>query len=115
SGTTVQDVNRLLKQLQQMQTVMKRTKKMGMGGMMGMMKNMMGSDDAEALMKSVDPNALADDMAGLPDEGPLGANPFAPGGPLARGGFGGMGGMPPGMGLPMHGGKKKDRKKNKRK
>ncbi len=110
SGTTVQDVNRLIKQQMQMQTVMKRMKKMGMGGMMGMMKDMMGGEDAEMLMKSVDPETLAQDMAAVKDEGPLGANPFAPGGALARG-LGGMSGMPPGMGLPMRGGSKKNRKK----
>jgi len=114
SGMTVQDVNRLLKQQMQMQTVMKRMKKMGMGGMMNMMKDVMGGEDAEMLMKSVDPDALAEDMTAVQDQGPLGANPFAPGGALSRGGFGG-GMMPPGMGLPMHGGSKKDRKKGKRK
>ena len=35
-----------------MQTVMKRMRKMGMGKMMGMMKDMMGEQDAEALMQS---------------------------------------------------------------
>ncbi|MBY0355444.1 MAG: signal recognition particle protein, partial [Rickettsiales bacterium] len=34
SGTSVQDVNKLLKQHQQMETVMKRMKKMGKKGMM---------------------------------------------------------------------------------
>ena len=111
AGMTVQDVNKLVKQLEQMQTVMKRMKKMGMGKMMGMMKNMMGDQDAEMLMKSMDPDALAKDMAGLDEQGPLGDNPFLPGGNLAGQG------LPPGMGmgglagLPAHGGKKKDRKK----
>lgn len=40
SGTSVQDVNRLLKQHKQMQTMMKQLKKMGPKGMMRMMGNM---------------------------------------------------------------------------
>lgn len=38
SGTTVQDVNRLIKQYQQMETVMKQMKKMGTKGMMNPLK-----------------------------------------------------------------------------
>ena len=38
SGTTVQDVNRLIKQYQQMETMMKQMKKMGMKGMMNPLK-----------------------------------------------------------------------------
>jgi signal recognition particle subunit SRP54 len=115
SGMTVQDVNRLVKQLEQMQTAMKRMKKMGMGKMMGMMKDMMGDKDAEMLMQSMDPDALAKDMAGAKDEGPLGDNPFLQGGsaggfPPGLGGPGGMGGMG-GMAGAGRGGKKKDRKK----
>ncbi|MDP7143449.1 MAG: signal recognition particle protein [Alphaproteobacteria bacterium] len=96
SGTSVQDVNKLIKQLQQMQSVMKRMKKMGMGNMMGMMKNMMGSQDAEALMQSMDADALADDMtkAGKNSD-PLGSNPFA-GGQMPPG-LGNMGGNPLGQ------------------
>ena len=86
SGTTVQEINKLCKQLQQMQTMMKRMKKMGMGNMMGMMKGMMGEKDAEAMMQSMDPNALADDMT-KSNNTPLGENPFA-----------GSGQMPPGLG-----------------
>ncbi len=88
SGTTVQDVNRLYKQLQDMQTAMKRIKKMGMGKMMGMMKGMVGDQDAELLAKSMDPELLAQDMTKLGQdvESPLGANPFLPGGPMNRGG-----------------------------
>ena len=121
SGMSVQDVNKLLKQQQQMQTVMKRMKKMGMGKMMGMMKNMMGGQDAEMLMKSMDPNALAEDMVESGKD-PLGDNPFLQGG--AGGLGGGMPALPPGMsmedmmagmGQPSRGGKKKDRKKGKRK
>ncbi len=115
SGMTVQDVNKLFKQQQQMQVAMKRMKKMGMGKMMGMMKNMMGGEDAEALMQSMDPNALAGDMAKGMDEGPLGANPFT------QGGTSGMPELPPGMGLEQamgmpttRGGTKKNRKKKKK-
>ncbi len=62
SGTTVQEVNKLYKQLQDMQTVMKRMKKMGMGKMMGMMQGMMGEKDKELLAQGGDA---------------LGPNPFA--------------------------------------
>jgi signal recognition particle subunit SRP54 len=89
SGTTVQDVNRLYKQLQDMQTMMKRMKKMGMGKMMGQMKDMMGETDANLLAQSMDPNMLGEDMAKLVDEAgsdpsALGDNPFLPGGALSR-------------------------------
>ncbi len=111
SGTSVQEVNKLIKQQQQMQTVMKRMKKMGMGKMMGMMKDLMGDKDAELMAQSMDPEALAADMTGLKDEGPLGSNPFAPGGALYNPNNPGLGNMPA---LPTHGGKKKDRKKKKK-
>lgn len=62
SGTSVQDVNKLYKQLQDMQTMMKRMKKMGMGKMMGMMQGMMGDKDKQL---------LSDSGANL-----LGPNPF---------------------------------------
>lgn len=122
SGTSVQDVNKLYKQLQQMQTVMKRVKKMGMGKMMGMMQNMMGGADAAMLGKGLDPSMMDGDMKklgkelgmdldGLNPNDPLGPNPFASGGNPFGGvnpfgninPFGGMGG------LPMAGGKKKKR------
>jgi signal recognition particle subunit SRP54 len=85
SGTSVQDINRLVKQLQQMQTVMKRMRKMGMGKMMGMMKGMMGSQDAALLEQSMDPDLLANEMAGMKHGGGLnpadflGPNPFLKG------------------------------------
>lgn len=60
SGTTVQDLNRLVKQHEQMATVMKRIKKMGMGGMMNMMKGLMGGKDA-AMMDAMQ-NMSPDDM-----------------------------------------------------
>lgn len=52
SGTSVQDVNKIYKQLQDMQTMMKRMKKMGMGKMMGMMQGMMGDKDKQLLSDS---------------------------------------------------------------
>lgn len=87
SGTSVQDINKLAKQLKQMQTMMKKMKKMGMGGMMKQMKGMMGGkmDELEMLTGSMDPDALAKEMADLDkDSGPLGDNPFAPGGALYK-------------------------------
>lgn len=116
SGTTVQEINTLLKQQKQMQVMMKRFRKMGKGQMMGMMKDLMGgkADDLELMAQSMDPDALGPAMAQLErDSGPLGPNPFAGGGnPL--GGLGGMGGGLPGLGLPgmqPRGGTKKNRKK----
>lgn len=119
SGTTVQDINKLVKQQEQMQILMKRMKKMGgMGKMMGGLKGLLGSKDAALLEQSMDPEALAADMIKGHEPGPLGSNPFAPGGPLAGGGSGfpsgnpfggGMGGNPFG-GFSMRGGKKGKRK-----
>ncbi len=120
SGTTVQDINALVKQQKQMQVMMKRMRKMGKGQMMGMMKDMMGgkADEMELMAQSMDPNALGADMAAASEETPLGPNPFAGGGnPLA--GMGGASGGLPGMGggaMPgMRGGSKKNRKKKKKK
>ncbi len=76
SGTTVQEVNRLYKQLQDMQTMMKRMKKMGMGKMASMVQNMMGEKDAALLAQSMSPDALAKDMDALGTDDVLGANPF---------------------------------------
>lgn len=59
SGTTVQDVNRLIKSYDQMRDVMKRLKKSGLGAMLGGMGKM-------------DPSAM--------QQGALGANPFMGGG-----------------------------------
>ena len=119
SGTTVQEINMLVKQQKQMQTMMKRMRKMGKGKMMGMMKDMMGgkAGELEMMADSMDPDALGADLAAVSDkdETPLGPNPFAGGGnPLT-----GMGSMPglgnPGMNIPTsHGSKKKNRKKKQR-
>lgn len=80
SGTSVQDINKLDKQLKGMQTMMKRMRKMGPGKMMDMMKGMVGEENMASMAGSMDPNALAEDMSGL--QGSLGPNPFAPGGAL---------------------------------
>ena len=90
SGTSVQEVNKLIKQHKQMQGMMKKMRKMGMSGMMKQMKGMMGgkADELELMAQSMDPDALGKDLAGLgsvKDAGPLGSNPFAPGGALYRG------------------------------
>lgn len=118
SGTTVQDVNRLIKQQTQMQTVMKKIKKMGMGGMMKQMKGLMGgkADELEMLSQGMDPDALAADMAA---DGPLGPNPFDENGNLlpgmgTGGGLPGLGG-PMAGGMPTRGGTKKNRKPKKNK
>lgn len=111
SGTSVQEVNRLLKQFSQMQKMMSKMRKMGKGNMMRMMKDMMGNDPVMMQAAGVDP------AAEMPDENdPLGPNPFAQGSPDPFGGLGGMGGMAglPGMPSPRGGSKKNRRKKNKR-
>jgi|TARA_R110002126_G_scaffold13118_3_gene56795 signal recognition particle subunit SRP54 len=136
SGSTVPEVNRLIKQHQQMEKAMKRLKKMGMGGMMKQMKGLMGGKDAAMLdamqgmdMDGVDmddPEAVKALMAEMENQdggmaasgnSPLGANPFAGGGMPGLGGGmpglgGGMGGGLPALGG--HGGTKKNRKKKKR-
>ncbi|PCI56905.1 MAG: signal recognition particle protein [Alphaproteobacteria bacterium] len=119
SGTSVQEINMIVKQQKQMQMMMKKMRKMGKGQMMGMMKDMMGgrADELELMAQSMDPDSLGADMAAA-NESPLGANPFASGGnPLAGMGATGGGGMPgmSGAGMPqMRGGTKKNRKKKKR-
>jgi signal recognition particle subunit SRP54 len=67
SGTSVADVNKLLKQHQQMETMMKRMKKMGG---IGALAGMMGGGAAGGL------GALGNLMGG-----PGSGNPFRPGGP----------------------------------
>jgi signal recognition particle subunit SRP54 len=49
SGTTVQDVNKLIKQYEQMEQMMRRMRKMGMGGLMGAVKGFMSKDDQDKL------------------------------------------------------------------
>lgn len=123
SGTSVQDVNKLIKQLKQMQTMMKRMKKVGMGGMMKQMKGLMGGkgDELEMMAQSMDPDALGGAMSELQgeDQGALGPNPFASSGalganPFAGANTGGLPGLgPSGMPFQQRGGTKKNRKKKK--
>ncbi len=116
SGTSVQDINIIVKQQKQMMVMMKKMRKMGKGQMMGMMKNMMGgkADELELMAQSMDPDALGADMTSASDT-PLGPNPFAGGSnPLAGIGGAGLPGLSSG-GLPApRGGSKKNRKKKKR-
>ncbi len=120
SGVTVHDVNKLAKQQEQMQTIMKRMKKMGIGGLLGnkgkdMLKEMMSEEELDMMMQSMDPDALAADMAriggeegpGADTDDPLGANPFAHGA-RALPNINPFGGMPGLSGLgPVTGKKKK--------
>lgn len=72
SGTTVQDVNRLLKQFQDMQTMMKRMQKLGGKGMMRNMGGLFGGGNMaefEEMAKN-----MQEQMGG--DMGDLGPNPF---------------------------------------
>src|SRR5690606_6397946 len=73
SGTTVQDVNRLLKQFQDMQTMMKRMQKMGGKGMMRSMAGLFGGGNMaefEQMAKNME------GQMGMDADNPLGANPF---------------------------------------
>lgn len=79
SGTSVQDVNRLLKQFQDMQTMMKRMQKLGGKGMMRNMGALFGGGGMEEMEE------MAKNMQDKLGGGPLGANPFGPGGPLEGG------------------------------
>ncbi len=120
SGTTVQEINKLIKQHAQMEKAMKRLKKMGMGGMMKAMKGLMGGKDAAMMenMQNMDPEELQQMMDGeLPGENsPLGPNPFLNSG-MASGlasssnPFATSAGDDPFAGLPVRGGTKKNRKK----
>lgn len=72
SGTSVQDVNRVIKQFQDMQTMMKRMQKMGgtKGGMRGLM-NMFGGDalgEMEQMAQNMKSAGIGEDV--------LGKNPF---------------------------------------
>jgi signal recognition particle subunit SRP54 len=70
SGTTVQDVNRILKQFQDMQTMMKRMQKMGGKGMMRALGGMGGGGNMAELEE------LAKNMEQQGAGGLLGPNPF---------------------------------------
>lgn len=118
SGSSVPELNKLVKQQKQMEVMMKKLRKGGMGKMMGMMKGMMGGKDADmlsALAGGDIPKELQDLAGGDENAGPLGPNPFdqAGGNPF------GDGAITPGLegnlgGLPTRGGTKKNRKKKKR-
>lgn len=113
SGTTVQDVNKLLKQFTQMQKMMKNMKKMGMGGMMKSMKSLMGGNPQMDELMSQMPADMQQGMGS-----PLGENPFLQGNnPLAGGGgFPGLPGMPGlGSGLPKSRFTKSQKNKRKKK
>jgi len=78
SGTTVQDVNRLLKQFQDMQTMMKRMQKMGGKGMMRSMAGLFGGGNMaefEQMAKNMQ-EKLGPGMGMGEDDSPLGPNPF---------------------------------------
>ena len=117
SGTTVQEINMIVKQQKQMQIMMKKMRKMGKGQMMGMMKDMMGgkADELEMMAESMNPDMLGADMAQASDS-PLGPNPFAGGGnPFGNIDGGGLPGLGAPGGMPgLRGGTKKNRKKKKR-
>jgi signal recognition particle subunit SRP54 len=69
SGTTVQDINKLVKQHEQMSQMMKRIKKMGMSGMMDMVKGFMGGKDAAMMDQLKD--MKVDDLKGMANAGDL--------------------------------------------
>ena len=97
SGTSVQDINKLLKMHRQMSDMMKKLGK-GKGGLASLFGMGGGAPDMEELAQQagIDPSQLPKDM-------PQGMPPMPPGG---LPGLPGMGGMPPGIpGLPR--GKKK--------
>ena len=105
SGTTVQEVNKLLKQHQQMATMMKKLKKMGGKGMMGAMKGMFGGDAAGMMGDMPSADELKKLEAKLGGKAGLGGeeleNPFADGSSLTSGkkdpfaGLGSITGLPP--------------------
>ncbi|QKK06229.1 MAG: signal recognition particle protein [Pseudomonadota bacterium] len=126
SGTSVQDVNRLLKQFQQMQTMMKKMRKMGGKGLLKSLGGMLGGSGKELEAMAAQMGMGGDmppELSGK-DAGPLGPNPFDDGAdsggmgalPPGLGGLGGGMGIPPGM-PPLGGGGARGTKKpmNKRK
>lgn len=76
SGTSVQEVNQLMKQHMQMVTVMKKVSKGGMKGMMQAMSGMMGGNaPSMAEIQAMQKNGIPG-FGDMPDLGGLGANPF---------------------------------------
>lgn len=100
SGTSVQDVNRILKQYEQMEAMMRRMKKMGVAGMLGAMKGFMGKDDQDKL------DSLQQEAGTMPG--------FSLGGGMSQMAQRSLLGLP-GAGGFSHGGAKKNRAKGKRK
>ena len=90
SGTSVQEVNRMLKQHQQMQTMMKKMRKMGMGGMMKQMQSMIGEENMEKLAEM--------ESKGAQDQLPEGLPGLGGGNNASSAGLPGLGG--PGAGMP---------------
>jgi len=77
SGTTVQEVNRLLKQFQDMQTMMKRMAKLGGKGLMRSLTGMLGGGamgEMEEMAKNM--QAQGGGLSGGIGGGILGPNPF---------------------------------------
>jgi len=70
SGTTVQEVNRLLKQFQDTQTLMKRMNKLGGKGMMRSLAGLFGNDGMGEMEE------MAKNMQAQGGDGLLGPNPF---------------------------------------
>lgn len=71
SGTTVQDVNKLLKQFADMQTMMKRMQKLGGKGMMRGLSGLLGAGgmgEMEEMAKNM--------QSQMGEDSPLGKNPF---------------------------------------
>ena len=88
SGTTVQEVNRLLKMHQEMSTAMKKLKKMG--GIKGMM-SMLGKGGLGGLGNALGGPGLGDVMGKMGGSGGLPGLPGGPGAPQLPPGFGGFG------------------------
>jgi len=105
SGTSVQDVNRLLKQFQQMQGMMKKMRKMGGKGLLKSLGGMLGGSgkELEAMAAQMGMGGNMPPEMAEQSSGPLGPNPFddaaGMGGamPPGLGGLGGGMGIPPGM------------------
>ncbi|MCA1939931.1 MAG: signal recognition particle protein [Caenispirillum bisanense] len=103
SGTTVQEVNKLLKQHQQMADVMKRMKKMGgKKGLMGAMSKMFGGAMPPAGMQGALPPEMLQGMGGGKAKGGQGGMPD-----LSQLGKGMPGGLPPDLLKAMNKGRKK--------
>ncbi|MEK7801093.1 MAG: signal recognition particle protein [Pseudomonadota bacterium] len=99
SGTTVQQINQLIKQFEQMEGMMRRMKKMGVAGMLGAMKGFMGKDDQNRLEELQQESGTVPCMT---FSGPMSG--FAQRSMLGLGEAGGF----------SHGGTKKNRKKGKK-